>query len=107
MKAIWDIRYLAASRVGDVRSANDPCRLGIAVILRFLSPTSADVVGYQRFQWPQFPAVGDVSDGAGDGLELFVTGKTKLDEPLTIERAGHLLQNPNPTPVVFHQPVVG
>ena len=42
-----------------------------------------------------------------DERDFFVSGEAEVDEPLAVERAGHLFQNLDAPLVVFDQIVVG
>jgi hypothetical protein len=52
------------------------------------------------------PALGDISAEGGDERNCFVSGEAEIDEPLAVERAGHLFQNLDASLVVFDQIVV-
>src|SRR4051812_26217925 len=55
----------------------------------------------------QQPAVRNLPQWRENARKLFMAGEAEVDEPLSVEGAGHFLQNPDASLIVFDQIVVG
>ena len=79
----------------------------ILKLIRGVSDIDLGAVYFRHiYQFLYLPALGNISKKRRDELDLFVAGKAEVDEPLAVEGAGHLLQNPYAPPIVLYQLVI-
>ena len=70
--------------------------------MRPISDAAADI-----FNGHDLPPFRNRPERRIDERDFFVSGEAEVDEPLAVERAGHLFQNLDAPLVVFDQIVVG